>query len=632
MEPVVFRDDDKRLHNIAIDPDILGPLGLGFKMPVETTKGDGSIIGIENNNVCVLLDSNRTKQVITIFPLQEVGAAVRLLHETYPEHRLKAVLFRGHRVKIATQSTQGPCPVLALFNALMLSHKMQASYFSDYSITSRELIKGLASYLFCSQSTTLAYGPAISEGQSNCLSNVYGKDSTYKGTKSNGTDEINFASMNTNVESTRLPFSPVLTLSKIVRNPSTLQLVRESLTRTQEQVIALLDRLYSGMNINPIFTDCEGFVADSDVSLFALAGIRLLHGWVISPGSLYAPLRNMSFNELTTLAASSPPLAPLISSNSPNSSFSLNGTLSTGALKYEDFALPELPQHTSTIHAVELQEENKGDVEDTASIKEGVSDSLTVKSREFYTLAKSFYEATNSAQMTPEGYAELRESVKEGEVAVIFWRNHFFSCVKLQDRLLALCSDDSFADKPSIVFSVISQNMEEDGFTDADGVDVDPTVRYVQAVAGDQFSETVIRAAKRKLQQLHPMQREDPKAVADYLLEDRKRAGRLLEGVNHIRNRQQQLLIQSTNETQSPHPNTECTSSIGNQLQPHQSAASNGNTEVSFAHADTVYPSIASIISHFKDIFPQVNNEMAKKYILKHGGNLERAVNAYMCA
>ncbi|CCW61546.1 unnamed protein product [Phytomonas sp. EM1] len=630
IEPVVFSGDDNKLHNIAIDPDILGPLGLGFEMPVETSKGDGSIIGVEDNNVCVLLDSNRTKQLITTFPLHEMGGSVRLLHGTYPEHRLKTVLFREHRAKIVTQNRQGPCPVLALFNALVLSNRMHPSYYSEYSITSRELIKSLASYLSCNESTTLMCGAATAEGLSHSLSGLNEEVPEIRGTKDKDTHEIGSVWRNTNVETTTLPVAPASTLTELIRNPSALQLVRESLLRTQEQVVSLLNRLYNGMNINPIFTDCEGFVADNDVSLFALAGLRLLHGWVIIPESVYAPLRKMSFNELTTLVACSPPLDPLVNSNPVSSPFYLIGTSTPSISKHKDIAQPISPNHTSTTPT--LHSQDKGDAEEAASMEERDSDSTLVSSKEFYNLAKSFYEATNSAQMTPEGYAELVKVVKEGEVVVIFWRNHFFSCVKLQDRLLALCSDESFADKPSIVFSVISQDMEEDGFTDADGVDVDSTIRYVQAVAGDRFSETVIRAAKHKLAQLHPMQRNDPKAVADYLLEDRERAEKLQEESNHINNQQRLLSTDPPGKAQLPRPRTDSTPPNGSQPQLHLPATASGNATVSSTHTSSVYTSMTSIVSRFRDIFPQVTEEMAMEYLLKHGGNLESAINSYMCA
>lgn len=70
-------------------------------------------------------------------------------------YRLKRVVFRGRELKILLQNENGPCPLLAISNVLILSGRLQIS--SDYAeISTESLIQLVANKLLETNSTTEA--------------------------------------------------------------------------------------------------------------------------------------------------------------------------------------------------------------------------------------------------------------------------------------------------------------------------------------------------------------------------------------------------------------------------------------------------------------------------------------------
>lgn len=74
----------------------------------------------------------------------------------------------------------------------------------------------------------------------------------------------------------------------------------------------------------------------------------------------------------------------------------------------------------------------------------------------------------------------------------------------MHGRLLTLCSNENFVDKPSFVFSVLDTKLlEENGFADGDGNDVNSVLSYVQANVGNMFTEKEIHAAHAEIIKQH---------------------------------------------------------------------------------------------------------------------------------
>jgi len=66
-------------------------------------------------------------------------------------------------------------------------------------------------------------------------------------------------------------------------------------------------------------------------------------------------------------------------------------------------------------------------------------------------LIENFLDSTQS-QLTHEGLVQLHETIKEGQVCVLFRANHFSTCVKHESQLYTLCTDVGFANRAAIAW------------------------------------------------------------------------------------------------------------------------------------------------------------------------------------
>lgn len=413
--------DDRGIRRaIRIEPDILVPLGLQFNARVHTPKGCGSVMGVHDASLYVLLDANRECEQVTGFLLKEIEedpTQIQPVEECAPaatrgvEHRVKQVVFSCQCFSAVMQGRNGPCPVLALANALLLAGRLKLNQSSADRISAAELQNALAAYLWTKPALpTFLHSPS---------------------------ELTNPSSGNTT-----LP-----TIASVAADAARLEEMRRSLLGKdpdEGKAQEVLAHMYDGLDVDPIFANEESFVGDNAVLLFALAGVRLLHGWVLPRDGPFAPLHELSFNQLTDLVASV--------------------TSPVGASAAE--APPE----------------------------------KSAEDQELQRMAAAFYEETSVHQMTEAGLRALEEAVDEREVVVLFRRNHFFTLTKLNGRLLALCSDENFVDKSTFVFSRLDNIAEDGNFTDGEGVDTDPLLSYIQACTGSEFSEESIYLCRGKLQ------------------------------------------------------------------------------------------------------------------------------------
>ncbi|CAD6197156.1 unnamed protein product [Caenorhabditis auriculariae] len=77
-------------------------------------------------------------------------------------------------------------------------------------------------------------------------------------------------------------------------------------------------------------------------------------------------------------------------------------------------------------------------------------------------LLREFLEAYQS-QLTFNGLTELIDRMKDGEIAVFFRNNHFYTCLKRRDELFTLVTDEGFAEEPNIVWESLS-SVDGDSF------------------------------------------------------------------------------------------------------------------------------------------------------------------------
>ncbi|KAK9863969.1 hypothetical protein WJX84_010589 [Apatococcus fuscideae] len=158
-------------------------------------------------------------------------------------YRLKAVDFFGRKVPVVLQNKNGPCPLLAIANVLLLRKQIHLPV--DASEVSQDrLIALVANHLL----------------EANCEETLRGHVS---------------------------------------------EEYQVNLHRNIEDAIALLPKLTTGVDVNPRFSGIKAFEFTDETAIFDLLDISLVHGWLVDAqdaGSRQA-VGEMSYNELVTRLA-----------------------------------------------------------------------------------------------------------------------------------------------------------------------------------------------------------------------------------------------------------------------------------------------------------------------------------------
>lgn len=251
------------------------------------------------------------------------------------------------------------------------------------------------------------------------------------------------------------------TLSHFLANPVAVEGLKRQFA-APNVMNDFIDSLYAGMDVDVVFSGVEDFMMDRCVALFPLFGLRLFHGWVIGESmSPYEKLQFFSYNELTTVAVSSPLSETDLSNNANAASAAADADANAAKAAADRMAKWEL-----------------------------------------VLLSKDFYSTTNAFQMTMDGFLQLCQRVPESVISVLFWQNHFFTCTKnSRGQLLVLLTDESYLHRKSFVFSTISYpHFALEEFLDGDGKPVNQYVAYVTANAGDDFSTEEIDKMRMLLQ------------------------------------------------------------------------------------------------------------------------------------
>ncbi|XP_018028095.1 ubiquitin carboxyl-terminal hydrolase MINDY-1 [Hyalella azteca] len=161
-------------------------------------------------------------------------AAVVPPHEVL--HRVKKIKFKGKEIPIITQNNNGPCPLLAILNALLLRGDV------ELGVDSRE-VKG---------------GHLVSIVANALI------DLAPRGNNANNPQQQNLIQQNTN------------------------------------DAVQVLDKLLTGLDVNVRFSGVQDFEFTSELCVFDGLSIPLYHGWVVDPEWPAAKVvQELTYNQLT---------------------------------------------------------------------------------------------------------------------------------------------------------------------------------------------------------------------------------------------------------------------------------------------------------------------------------------------
>jgi len=139
--------------------------------------------------------------------------------------------------------------------------------------------------------------------------------------------------------------------------------------------------LEKGLDINVKFSEPDAFEFTTEVAMFDVYGIRLVHAWTVDPQMTgLSFIRQQSYNELTSFILSEPD-----------------------------------------------EKSNLSDI-----------DMAIIEQRK--RLARNFLQETSS-QITAHGLFRLHEVINEGEICVLFRNNHFATITKHEGKIYLLVTD-----------------------------------------------------------------------------------------------------------------------------------------------------------------------------------------------
>lgn len=356
-------------------------------------------------------------------------------------HVVKQIQFRRSpttqpdTVPILLQDVNGPCPILAIFNILLLRGQIQLPK-NVGEVSQSKVLQMLAEYL-------LDKNQALEDSS------------------------------------------------------STSESVKANLQYNLADAISLLPRLTTGVDVNVRFNDIRGVEFTADIAVFDLLGIDLVHGWLVDPQDVETSnaLGNKTYNEvvcdvITSLGGASlsrkvsnqrgddvgvaipditqselsQALASLLhveeESKTPGEKKLVSQdsvTMAVNSLLHETvkdvFTTPrDLSRATTMDMTTTSVERVSPPIQSLSSSMECSSSSMhDDKTLSAMTVCKDFLELTSS-QLTVYGLTCLLEGLDEGQLAVFFRNNHFNVMLKHGDCLYILVTDQGYQAESDVVW------------------------------------------------------------------------------------------------------------------------------------------------------------------------------------
>ncbi|KAK4531287.1 hypothetical protein CCYA_CCYA07G2144 [Cyanidiococcus yangmingshanensis] len=317
-------------------------------------------------------------------------------------HRVKRIHFSGIRQCIVLQDRNGPCPLVALTNALLLRGAL-APFPTDMEYVSSDwLCNVLAEYLFEKQ-----------------------------------------------VPSLRTQSTSVLDIEHNIAD-----------------VVQLLPMLQHGMDVNVGFTDCNDYELTTETTLFDAFGVRLLHGWLADPTDkdAYPVLSQRRYNAATeVLIRASANLAnESASGRLPAAQGHCTGPVSvtdSTTLSMSSVASIEAEGTSNPMWR------SPSKSSETNLQRDDALSSVVLELAPDAAHIRRFLERTPT-QLTYYGLIRLHETLHEEEYAVLFRNNHFATITKHNNALYVLVTDEGLALTPGVVWERLDDITSDTVFVD----------------------------------------------------------------------------------------------------------------------------------------------------------------------
>ena len=381
--------------------------------------------GFDSRTRRVLLGINSPPRAVGRYPSASAMADRDGSKDFY---QVKRVSFLGRKdVPIICQNENGPCPLLAIANVLLLRNAIALQGSPDRSeVSTAELMSLLAARLL---------------------------DVNDKATSRD-------------------------------------EMVRQNQEQNLNDAMAVLPTLATGLDVNVRFRHPLDFEFTAELAVFDLLDVTLCHAWVAGPEHAAArdAIGARSYNQLmerlvelataeeassllpsapTTSATRTRPREKRDASEASEEDAALRAALAL-SLDDAETETPETPTSpTSRAASAALREaaaEASAEIDDGAGTSgveprrsaDADADAVREARRHERVVLDAFLESSAS-QLTPDGMRDARDAVKERELAVFFRNNHFATVFKLDGALYLLVTDQGYLRERDVVWETLCE-------------------------------------------------------------------------------------------------------------------------------------------------------------------------------
>mmetsp|Transcript_28310 Transcript_28310/g.48135 ORF Transcript_28310/g.48135 Transcript_28310/m.48135 type:complete len:557 (+) Transcript_28310:175-1845(+) len=362
-------------------------------------------------------------------------------------YQIKSIRYQNSPRKILLQNINGPCPLLAAANALLLRGVITLS------------------------SECVRNGVASTDDVVNMLANRALIRSQQSSSTASSLEKTDKEGDDKNDDETNKPSNHEYHLN---------------------EVLSILPTLQHGMDVNPQFTSPQSIEYTHNLAAFDLLGVELVHGWVLDPQDLEtcAVVEMKSYNELIELVIGGDErrrevvrleewkvekeeeLMRLIDSNNCNKEGNNDSEVKSkndvaDETKVDSKAQTETDEgvevisndadsESSTLEQINNQCQGTVSLDQQQAIEQEIADiglkiehaSLQISRAD---VANAFLTST-SHQLTYHGLEQLHAHIGEDAVHVFFRNNHFGTITKHNGILYLLATDLGYANTPEIVW------------------------------------------------------------------------------------------------------------------------------------------------------------------------------------
>jgi len=383
-----------------------------------------------------------------------VSAASSFTSEIKEAHRIKSISFLGSPRHILLQNKNGPCPLLAAANALLLrgAITLPGRCISAGQVSIDDVINILAER-------------AVAKTGEHCALAAITSKST-PAAAATSTDERNIDESKPDGQGA----PPVAPPTEPDLSPRAAAAAHAQ--HHLHEVLSLIPSLQHGLDVNPKFTaGPTGVEYTSNLTCFDLLGVELVHGWLLDPQDVetVSVVRDRTYNELVEV---------VIRGNEAGEEVDKVGKMIAAKEAGAEIAVPLVSSSNTAIAEPKTEGEPKADPEGGTKAESNEEDDptpvasttsnnfppqqisieeLRAKHREQSGIAheghvvNSFLTST-SHQLTYHGLSELHNHLPNHSLCVFFRNNHFSLLTKEDDALFLLVTDLGYANVPEVVW------------------------------------------------------------------------------------------------------------------------------------------------------------------------------------